>query len=318
MRQFARLLAGAALLWWLGGCATPQTDALLSAAPPGPDRAELAAVPYFAQEAYQCGPAALAMAFGAAGATATPEQLAPQVYLPGRQGSLQVELQAATRRHGLLAYTLAPRLDALLQEVAAGNPVIVLQNLGLGWYPVWHYAVVVGYDLPQRELILRSGPERRQRLPLRTFERTWQRGDRWALLALPPTRLPATAERERYLAAALALEQTGPAAAAAGAYRTALTRWPTDLTALFGAGNAAFAAGDLEGAEQAFRRATVAHPDTAPAFNNLAHVLAQRGRLTEALAAATRAVALGGDRSATYAETLADIRRRLSGQAPNK
>ena len=316
MGAVARWLGAALLPLWLAGCATPQTAALLNA-PPSPTRVELSAVPYFAQEAYQCGPAALAMAFGAAGAAATPEQLAPQVYLPGRQGSLQVELLAATRRHGLVAYNLAPRLDALLQEVAAGSPVIVLQNLGFDWYPVWHYAVVVGYDLPQRELILRSGPEQRQRLPLRTFERTWQRGGRWALLALPPTRLPATVERERYLTAVLALEQTGPAAAAASAYRTALTRWPTELTALFGAGNAAYAAGDLVGAELEFRRATVAHPDAAPAFKNLAQVLAARGRLTEALAAASRAVALGGDRSATYAETLAEIRRQL-GEPTNK
>jgi tetratricopeptide (TPR) repeat protein len=276
---------------------------------------ELVEVPYFAQQSYQCGPAALAMALQAAGVAATPEQLAPQVYLPGRRGSLQVELQAATRRHGLLAYPLAPRLDALLDEVAAGQPVIVLQNLGFDWYPVWHYAVVIGYDLDRRELILRSGPERRQRLPLTTFERTWRRADHWALLALSPARLPAGADPDRYLQAALALEQTGPAGAAAVAYQTALRRWPTALTALIGAGNTAFASGNLDAAEQAFRRATVAHPDAAPAFNNLAHVLAERGRLTEALAAARRAQQLGGVQREVYAATLAEIRRRAAAEA---
>ena len=43
---------------------------------------------------------ALATVLGAAGIGRTPEQLAPQVYLPQRQGSLQVELLGASRRAG--------------------------------------------------------------------------------------------------------------------------------------------------------------------------------------------------------------------------
>jgi hypothetical protein len=30
---------------------------------------------------------------------------------------------------------LEPRLEAVLQEIAAGNPVLVLQNLALDWAP---------------------------------------------------------------------------------------------------------------------------------------------------------------------------------------
>ena len=80
------------------------------------------------------------------GMTVTPGELIPQVYLPAREGSLQAEIVAATCRRGLLAPPVEPALDALLAEIAAGHPVLVLQNLGLNWLPRWHYAVAIGYD----------------------------------------------------------------------------------------------------------------------------------------------------------------------------
>jgi hypothetical protein len=46
-----------------------------------------------------------------------------------------------------------PGCQQLCEEVAAGHPVIVLQNIGLSWYLVWHYAVVVGYDLHEGTVI---------------------------------------------------------------------------------------------------------------------------------------------------------------------
>ena len=53
-------------------------------------------------------------------------------------------------------------------------------------------------------------------------------------------------------------------------------------------------------------------PESAAPFNNLAHVLAERGRLNEALAAAERAVSLGGPLQPTAQNTLEEIRRKAS------
>ncbi len=130
-----------------------------------------------------------------AGRESTPEALVPQVYLPARKGSLQAEMLATARRHRLVAYPLAPRLEDLLREIAAGNPVVVLQNLALDWAPQWHYAVAIGYDLDAREIVLRSGVTRRLAMTLDTFERTWARSGHWAMLALP-ARAPAR-DRDR-------------------------------------------------------------------------------------------------------------------------
>ena len=312
----ARRLAGifiCALSLFLFGCATPQTTALR--AQPAfdlPHQVELKTVPYFAQAAHQCGPASLAMVLNANGIAIEPQQLEPEIYLPGKAGSLQVEMLAATRRNSMLAYELAPRLRDLLAEIAAGHPVIVLQNLAFNWYPVWHYAVVIGYDLDRAEIILRSGPERRQELPLTTFEHTWSRSNYWALLALPAGELPRNPDENRYIAAAVALEQTHRLRAANAAYAAALVRWPNNLTALMGLGNTAYAFGDFTGAETAFRSAAQRHPDAAAAFNNLADTLARQKKYRDALDAARQAVKLGGVNSEIYAQTLREIENKVA------
>jgi hypothetical protein len=294
--QYARLCAGVFLLVLLAGCAgTPQLAALRAAPAQLPPQVELTAVPFFAQETHQCGPASLAMALNAAGVAVSPDALTPQVYLPGRAGSLQVEMLATVRRHGLVAYSLAPSLRDLLTEVSKGTPVVILQNLGLSLLPLWHYAVVVGYDLKQENMILRSGLEARQTLPFSTFEHTWARSGYWAMLALPPTRLPATAAESDYVRAVVALERVGQTQAALTAYRTALRRWPKNLTARMGLGNTSYASGELRAAEDAFRQAATDHPGEWAPLNNLALTLAGQKRFKEALDVARAAIKIAGD-----------------------
>jgi tetratricopeptide (TPR) repeat protein len=273
---------------------------------------ELTEVPYFAQEAFQCGPASLAMSLNAAGIAATPETLKSELYLPDQHGSLQVEMLAATRRNGAIAYQLAPSLSDLLREIAAGTPVVVLQNLAFGWYPVWHYAVVIGYDIDHAEIILRSGLEPRQILPIRTFEYTWARSGYWAMVTLPPGKIPETAEEKSYISAISALEKISDRASAQIAYRTALSRWPKNQTAQIGMGNIAYRLHDLSKAEQVFRSATIDHPDSVAAFNNLAQILSDQARYEEALEAAHQAVSLGGALAPIAQETLVEIEHRMN------
>ena len=135
------VLAGVVLAG--AGCATrPPLQVDAGALARGVDLS--AQVPFHPQTRYQCGPAALAGVLGASGIPATPEDLESQVYLPGRQGSLQVELFGATRRAGRIPYPVAGTAQALVAELQAGRPVLVLQNLLTRSVPKWHYAVVVG------------------------------------------------------------------------------------------------------------------------------------------------------------------------------
>ena len=310
-RVARRLTAAGILLIGLAGCATPQLQALLSGGSSAlPQRAQIDSVPFYPQEEYQCGPAALAMVLEAGGKPISPDTLRSQVYLPDRQGSLQVEMLAAARRNGFVAVELSPKLSDLLAEIAAGNPAVVLQNLALDWAPAWHYAVAIGYDLEERQIVLRSGTERRLQMPLSTFERTWQRGGYWAMLALPPGRFPASVPPAEYLSAVTRLEKAGSSEQAQAAYQRALERWPDQFTALMGVGNTAYRAGDLEGAERAFRRATVVYPRSAAAHNNLAQTLADLDRYDEALAEARLAVGIGGPLEEASVRTLDAIVKR--------
>ncbi len=154
----------------LAGCVAPQSRHLL--AEPGvlPVTAEITSVPFVAQERFYCGPAALTMALAWSGLDVTQDEIAAEVYTPGRQGTLRSDVLAVARRHGRLAVTV-PTLPALLGEIAAGHPVIIFQNLGLSWVAQWHFAVAIGYDLAAGEILLHSGLKARKSMSLSTFER---------------------------------------------------------------------------------------------------------------------------------------------------
>jgi tetratricopeptide (TPR) repeat protein len=269
-------------------------------------QAEASNVPFFPQEDNFCGPAALATVVAWTGVSVDPEQIAKRVYTPGRKGTLQSDILAAARREGRLAVPVTSLRD-VMTEIAAGHPVLVLQNLALGWYPQWHYAVAVAYNLESRDIILRSGREPERVMPMDTFEHTWQRGDYWALVVLSPDDLPASADVVHVERAAVALERVGRAQEAAIAYSAILKRWPKSYTALMGLGNVGYENGDLAAAESAFRLAIAEHPERAEAWNNLAYVLATKGQQKEAVAAAERAIKLSPGNEQPYLETLQDL-----------
>jgi len=271
-----------------------------------PERYVLNSVLFYPQKAYQCGPSALAMALEWSGVPSNPDLLVPEVFTPSRKGSLQSSMIAASRRHGRVAYPISGP-DALLAELSAGHPVIVLQNLGFSWVPKWHYAVVIGYDLRKSVMILHSGITPRKLISLKLFENTWARSNYWGLLVLPPSQLPATATEYEYISAILGLEKTSQWKAAVEGYETALSRWPDNLLAHIGLGNSYYAMGDLESAEKIFHGATHKYPTEGSVFNNLAQILWKQEKNQEALKAAYQAVKLGGPLADIYQKTLEEI-----------
>lgn len=308
---WALLVLGTALL---DGCAIilPQTAALRDAWPATlPEKAELVEVPFFPQEEYQCGPAALATVMVYAGARVTPDELVPQVYIPERKGTLQVEMLAAARRQGLVSYALAPRLEDVLREVASGTPVVVLHGYGVWPLKYWHYSVVVGFDRTEGEVLLRSGTRQRQTMPFAVLEYTWKESERWAMVATKPRHVPATAEEGPYLEAVNAMARLGDVRAAAAAYGAFLERWPDNVTASVGLAVALHGAGELRRAEAVLRAALARHADSVVLLNNLAQTLSDQGRHREALAFIDRAAGIGGPFAATVEETRRSILRRL-------
>jgi tetratricopeptide (TPR) repeat protein len=302
-----RAVAAAAIAALLAaGCASTPLEREGRAASGLPRAVEIREVPFFPQESLQCGPAALAAALGWAGEAVTPEELSGQVFTPALGGTLESALVAGARRHARLVHRIRDERELLL-ELAAGNPVVVLQQRGLEPLPLWHWAVAIGYELDEGVLVMHSGATPARRIGLGRFDRTWSRGGRVGLVVLPPERLAATASEERVLEAAAALEQAGQPVAAARAYASALERWPASFGLRMGLGNSLYAQGDVAGAARAFAAAAEGHPAQAAAQNNLAHALARLGRREDALAAARRAVELGGPDADTYRATLREI-----------
>jgi len=306
----AGLFAGSLfILLLVTGCSgipsIPTADSHLKSA------VQLHDVPFFPQKQYQCGPAALAMVLNHADVSVSPEELVKQVYLPGRKGSLQIELLASSRHYQRIPYVIPPRLEALMQELEAGNPVLVLQNLGLKWIPVWHYAVVIGYDLQQQLIILHSGTDRARAVAMKTFAHTWQRANNWGLVITTLDRIPASAEAEPFVSAISTLKGEDNRSNRHRAYQAAARRWPRQWLTQFSLGNSFYANGELIAAEQVYRRLLADYPDSAPLLNNLAQTLADQDKLEEARAIARQASELGGPYGEQIHDTLEGIEKRL-------
>lgn len=271
-----RLLPLLVLLGALQGCATPAEWRRAA-----PMAVELGETPFFPQEDYQCGPAALATLLAPRVPGLTAETLVPEVYIPARQGSLQPELLATSRRHGQVPVRLPSSLAALSRAVEAGFPVLVLQNLGLRAWPVWHYAVVIGMDPEAEAVLLRSGTDARLRLPARRFLSSWERAGAWAFSVHAPTDPPAWADADDWLDSVAVWARTGDHGWALQAAEAAARRWPDHAAVDWVLGNTRHASGDPEGAVLAFSRALERQP-LAGGYQNLAHVLAEQGCLRAA------------------------------------
>jgi len=151
-------------------------------------------------------------------------------------------------------------------------------------------------------------------VPFAAHEVVWMRSGYWAMVAVPPDRIPATAEEKSWLSAIAALERAGDARGARIAYRTFLGRWPENVSAHVGLANTHHALGELKDAEAVLRDAVRRDPESVVALNNLAQTLSDLGRNEEALPVIERASAAGGPFASAVQKTRETILERLSRQ----
>lgn len=304
----------AGVVFALAGCAiNPPLQLRGTVADAGIDLSQR--VPFHPQTEYQCGPAALATVLGASGVSVAPESLASQVYLPGRRGSLQVELLGATRRAGRIPYSLTKAPEALFAELQAGRPVLVLQNLLTRSVPKWHYAVVVGADAQRNRVRLNSGGKRGVEMSAPKFMRTWDWGGRWAMVALKPGELPADVEPAAFLTAAADFEAVAGASAATPAYEAARRRWPDEPRVFLALGNQAYAAGDRRAAAGLFRDGLARTPGDPVLSNNYASAMGELGCRQQALGALDAANDAGSSWRNQLAQTRAEVDTAKPGNA---
>ena len=119
----------------LAACAGPGSLLESSRPAPLPPSVELASTPFHPQADQQCGPAALATVLGAAGHPAPAETLEREIFVPGREGSLQPELVGAIRARDLLPYELDGGLGAAGAVAFGGVGAIVVTAIWAVIFP---------------------------------------------------------------------------------------------------------------------------------------------------------------------------------------
>ncbi|MFG0672036.1 hypothetical protein ACVWWT_001273 [Pseudomonas sp. TE6349] len=202
------------LACWLGvtlaGCAGTPSTALQSL----PQRVELSSVPFYRGNANHSAAMALAAILSQQGAPITPGLLDQPLNLPTGIDSLDTSIPRVARDYGRVVYPLDKRLDALLTQVAAGNPVLVRYQDGSAWWSEPRYAVLIGYDRYKQRVLMRAGMQRRLVMAFDDFASAWAKEGRWAILVQPPGELPANVDRQRWQQAADDLARAGQELAA--------------------------------------------------------------------------------------------------------
>lgn len=284
----------------------PQTEDLLKQLPDIPLTHEIADVPFFPQEEYYCGPTTLAEVLNFYGFETEAEEIAPSLFIPERRGSLQIEMVSSARQYGLLSYAQKTTIEKLLSLVSEDIPVIVLQNLGTSWYPRWHYALVIGYNLADGTVLLHTGPSPSRTVPMALFENTWRRGEYWMLAAFPPQKSSSYLDPFLYVRAAQDLMEVNMADASLTALESAATQWNDYWLPYLLLGNYYM---DAEPAQALswYERGAEAGRQVPSYLNNYAYGLLRNGQNREALNTIRRAVALEPD-NPSLQDSLADIR----------
>lgn len=276
----------------------------------GRDITHVKGIRVFEQDKDRCGPAAMASMLVFSGVDIRPEDLEEMVYDPESRGSLQISLVASARRHGRVAYEIKG-IDALSTELSAGYPVLVLLNKGFSWWPVYHYAVVTGFDQNEEFFILAGGLTCEEQVPGSLFRRMWRRAEYWGLMVLAPDDIPFTAEPVKWVKAVYELERIGDYEAALSGYTAALEKWPKMAGAMMGRANSLYSLGRIKEAGGMLNQAAAIHPESGPILNNLAHVMLELGELEAAFEAAARAVKIAGPHAEACRKTLKRVREAM-------
>jgi hypothetical protein len=285
-----------------GGCAT-RTFNFSGLA----KKARVSSVPFHSQKKNYCGPATLAMAMNHRKKMITVDELASQMMTPLPGGTYQTDMITASRRNGMMAVKVND-LHSMMKEVESGNPVIVFQNLALAKLPRWHYALVTGYDLKTKDLILHSGNDKNLKTNIGIFEYTWSLGKYWGLVILNPGELSATGSELEHMTAASGLEAVGKIAEAEVSYRSIIEHWPDSLSARIGLANIHYNRSEFAEAVVYLTAATIKHPTSSIAWHNLAIAQKAARMQHEALESSMKALSLAdASVKAQYQESLKDI-----------
>lgn len=145
-------------------------------------------VPFFPQDEYMCGPAALASVIGYYGTAAVMEDVAKEAYSEKLKGTLPMDLLLYAKAKGFEAKYYKGSMSGLKESLSRGEPLILFLNLGYSFYPVGHYIVAVGMDEAAGLVFAHSGTEKEQAFTMKELEKSWAKTGYSTLLVRPKAR----------------------------------------------------------------------------------------------------------------------------------
>ena len=224
-----------------------------------------------------------------------------------RGGVMTVDMLIAARQKGFDAQLVTGTPELIANELRNGRPVILMLQVvdapGHN-YDFFHYIVADGIDSDRGLIRTQWGDRQARWVSLDRLDKPWSGGGHAAILIHPRTK---DDEVRIALRDAIALEDEGKVAEAAGRYREILAAHPDSSVAWTDLGNAMEKLGDRAGAQEAFRKALAVDPTSRDALNNLAWLLYQQKQLDEAESLARKAVAQHGPDSYLVLDTLARV-----------
>jgi ABC-type bacteriocin/lantibiotic exporter with double-glycine peptidase domain len=140
-------------------------------------------VPFYPQEKYQCGPASLAGILNFWGVTVLPEEIASEIYSRSARGTVTLDTVLYSEKKGLKASPYEGSFEDIKKKIDAGHPLIVMVDEGFWIYQKEHFMVVLGYY--EKGVIVNSGKNQYEFIPLSDFLKSWGRTGHWTLLITP-------------------------------------------------------------------------------------------------------------------------------------
>lgn len=265
----------------------------------------------YPQEDYFCGPSSMATLLTHEHIEFVYADVIGNTFTPQLKGSLQLEMKATARHYGLIPYEINPNIAAVLTEVSNNRPVLVLFNLGLDSLPVWHYSVVTGFNKASKEIFLTGAKNNQTWMTFDEFERFFNRGGSWAIIALKPPLLPVASSEKEMIKAIADMAEVGYKDQAKQTATNYVKQHPLSFLGSMMLANINYDMQDYLNASAEYKRALVLKPNDPIVLNNLAQSLLKENKLSEAKRYALEAVKEGGIFLVEHQATLEAINRKL-------
>ncbi len=151
--------------------------------------AQVIDVPFFRQDAYQCGPSALAAVVNywymktQSNKYLSHKEIIKEIYSPTARGTLTIDLELYAEKLGFSVQQYSGNIDNLKALIDRGMPPIIFVDYGFSVYQVNHFMVVTGYT--EKGIILNTGRERNKIISNEELIRIWKKTGFWTLVIKP-------------------------------------------------------------------------------------------------------------------------------------